>query len=91
MTSRRHLLQDFRMPPGVLSDREKDGLGALIGERLQHGRRMPWPWTVVESEDDFFIAQEVVGLEVLKAETGAACGIDFNHACDAECVRVITG
>ena len=91
MPGSRHLLHDFGMPPGVFSDREKERLGALIGERLQHGRRMPWPWTVIEREHDFFVAQEVVGLEVLEPETRAACGVDFNHARDAECVRVVTG
>ena len=91
VTGGRHLLQDFRMPAGVLSDREKERLGALIGERLQHGRRMPWPWTVVESEHDFVVAQEVVGLEVLEPETRAAGGVDFDHARDAECIRIVAG
>ena len=85
----RHLLQDFGMPPGMFSDREKERLGALIGERLQHGRRVPRPWAVIEREHDFLVAQEVVGLEVLEPETRAARGVDFNHARDAERIRIV--
>ena len=35
------------------------------------------------------IAQEVVGLEVLEAEAGAASGVDLDDALDAERVRII--
>jgi hypothetical protein len=86
-----HLLHDFGMPSGVLSDRKKDCLGALLGERLEHSRRMTRPRAIVEREHDFLVAQEVIGLEVLKTEARAAGGVDFDNPRHAERVRIIAG
>ena len=89
VAGRRHLLQDFGMPAGMLADREEQRLGALVGQRLEHGRRVARPRAVVEGQHDFFVAQEVIGLEVLEAEAGAAGGVDLHHAGDAERVRIV--
>ena len=63
----------------MLSDRKKEGLGALIGERLEHSRRMTRPRTIVEGEHNFLVAQEIISLEVLKAEARPAGRVDFNN------------
>jgi hypothetical protein len=79
MSGGRHLFHDVGVPPGVFSDRKKDCLGALIGERLEHGRRMTRPRAVIEREHDFFVAQEIISLEVLKTEARSAGRVDFNN------------
>src|SRR5262245_41637567 len=56
MPGRGHLLQDFGVVPGMFSNRKKDGLGALLGERLEHSRRMTQPRTIVEGEHNFLVA-----------------------------------
>src|SRR5262245_57426344 len=84
-----HLLHDFGMPPGVLSDRKKDCFGALIRERLEHGWRMTRPRTIIEGEYDFLVAQEIISLEVLKAEARPAGRVDFNNPRDAERVGIV--
>ncbi len=84
-----HFLQDIGTIAGVFADREEQRLGALVAQRLEHTLGIARPRTVVESQHDFFFAQEVVGLEVLEAETGAAGGVDLNHALDAEAVRIV--
>jgi hypothetical protein len=38
------------------------------------------PWAIVEGQHDLARLQEVVSLEVLKAEAGSAQGVDLNHA-----------
>ena len=77
------------MPAGMLADREKHRLGALIGERLEDAVGIARPRAVVERQHDFMVAQEVVSFEMLEAETGAAGGVDLHHARNAECVRIV--
>jgi hypothetical protein len=54
-----NLLEDLRMPHGMLADGKGHGLGALRGQCLEHGRRIAGPWTIVESQHDFAVAQKV--------------------------------
>ena len=82
------LLQDFRVIGRVLADDEEGGLHALIGERLQHGRRGR-PRAVVEGEQHFVVAQEVVLLEMLEAEARTAGGVDLDRARNAERIRIV--
>ena len=63
---------------------KEQGLGALIRQRLEDRRGIAGPRAVVESQHHLAFAQEIVGLELLEAETGPAGGIDFNHTGDAE-------
>jgi hypothetical protein len=54
--------------------------GAVRGERGQHRWGILWPRPVVEGEHYLAFAQEVMGLEMLKAESGATrcrreCGL----------------
>src|SRR6185437_15237428 len=79
------------MPAGVFTDREKHGLGALIGERLEHALGIARPRAIVESQHDLVVTQEVVGFEVLEAEARTASGIDLNRTLDAERVRIGAG
>ena len=90
VAGRGHLLENFGMPAGVLADREEQRLGALVGQRLEHALGVARPRAVVERQHDLVVAQEVVGLEVLEAEAGAAGGVDLDHALDAERIRIVT-
>jgi hypothetical protein len=47
--------------------------------RSEHGGSILGPGTVVESEHHLAIPEEVVRLEMLEPESGAAGGIDFHH------------
>src|ERR1051325_10872979 len=89
MAGRRDLLHDFRVPASVLADWEEYRLGALISQRLEYCRRVARPRTIVEGEHDLVVLQKIVGLEMLKAETGAARGIDLNHTGNAEGVGIV--
>jgi hypothetical protein len=40
---------------------------------------MTRPRAVIEREHDFFVAQEIISLEVLKAEARSAGRVDFNN------------
>src|SRR5262249_60004837 len=75
---RDRLLGDLRMPGCVLADLEEGRLEAFVGKYLEHGGRVAWPGTVVEGQDDFLVAQEVILLEMLEAEAGTAGGIDLD-------------
>ena len=44
---------------GVLADREEHRLGALVGQRLEHRRRIVRPRAVVEGQHHFVVAQEI--------------------------------
>ena len=77
------------MPSGVLADRKKYGLGALVCQRLEHRRRVSRPRTVIERQNDFLILEKVVGLEMLKAEAGSAGGVNFNDARHTERVWIV--
>ena len=91
VSRRGHLLEDFGMPHGVLADGEEQGLGALIGKRLEDRQGVARPRSVVEGQHHLVVAQEIVGFELLEAEAGAAGGIDLNHARDAERIRIPAG
>jgi hypothetical protein len=58
---------------------KKIALGAVRGERGEHRRSVLRPRPVVESEHDLPFAQEVVALEVLESETGAAAVSSTGH------------
>ena len=75
-----HLFGDFGMPHCVLADVKERGFQTLIGQRLEHRRRALPPGAIVEGQDDLLVAQEVVPLEVLEAESGAAGGVDLDDA-----------
>ena len=75
-----HLFGDFGMPHCVLADLKKRGFQTLIGESLEHRRRALRPGAIVKGQDDLLVAQEVVLLEVLEAESGAAGGVDLDDA-----------
>ncbi len=75
-----YLLQDAGLPHGVLADREEDRLGAMRREGCKHRRRMARPGAIVECQYHLARLQEVVALEVLEAEAGAAQGVDLDHA-----------
>ena len=75
-------------PDRMLADGEERRLHALVGQRLEHGRRIAEPRTVVEGEHHFAGPQEVILLEVLEAKTGATGGVDFHdplHAFQPQC------
>src|SRR5438876_10856858 len=57
-----HLLEDPGLVSGMQADREEDRLGAVRGERGEHGRGVLGPRTVVEGEHVLAFAQEVVAL-----------------------------
>ena len=86
---REHLFGDLRMPACVLADLEEGGLQAFVGQRLEHGRRVARPGTIVEGQDDFLVAQEVILLEMLKAEAGTAGRVDFDDAGQPHAARLI--
>ena len=90
VAGRDDLLEDLGMIAGMLADREEHRLGALVGQRLEHALGVARPRAVVEGQHDFLVAQEVIGLEMLEAEAGAAGGVDLHHARDAERVRIVT-
>ena len=79
------------MPRRVLADLEEGRLGAIVGQRLEHHRRVVRPRAVVEGQHDFLVAQEVVLLEVLGAEGRAAGGVDLDDARDAERIGIAAG
>ena len=83
----RNLLEDFRMPYCLLTDREENGFGALLCQRPENGWRIAGPRTVVEGEHHFPITKEIVGLEILKSEARSSSGVDFNDTCDAKSLR----
>src|SRR5262249_3152762 len=85
-----HLLHDFWVPPGMLADGEKHRLRALVRQRLEHRRSVTGPRSVVESQHDFVVGQEVIGLEMLKAKTRPARRIDLDHAGNAKRVGIVT-
>jgi hypothetical protein len=49
---------------------------------------MTEPWTVVEGQNDFVIAQKVVGFEVLGAEARPPGRVDLDHPGDAQGVWI---
>ena len=49
-------------------------------QRLEDHRRVVRPGAVVEGQHDFVVAQEIVLLEMLEAEGGAAGGVDLDDA-----------
>jgi hypothetical protein len=67
-------------PSGVFADLKEGRFDAIVLERLQNHRRVFRPRAVVEGEHDFFVAQEVVLLEMLGPEGRTAGGVDFDDA-----------
>jgi hypothetical protein len=88
VTGRGHLLENFGMVGGMLADRKEHRLGAFISQRLEHGGRIGRPRAVVEGQHDFLVGQKVELLEMLKAKAGAAGGVDFHHAGDAQRIGI---
>ena len=88
VAGRGHLLENFRMIGGVLADREEHRLGAFVRQRLEHGRRIDRPRTVIEGQHDFLVGQKIELLEMLEAETGSARGVDLDDAADAERIGI---
>ena len=82
------LPEKFRVIHRVLADREEHGLGALVGERLEHRGRIDGPWTVVEGQHDFLVGQEIELLEMLETEAGSARGVDLDHAGNPERIGI---
>ena len=90
MARSENLLQDFRIVGRMLADRKENSGGAFVGQRLQHRGGVDRPRAIVKCQHDFVIAQEIELLEVFEAESGAAGGVDFNHAGYAERVGIGT-
>ena len=88
MACRGNLLEDFRMPNGMLAYGEEHGPGALFCQRPEYGWRIIGPWTVIEGEHYFSVAQEIVGFEVLESKTRSSSAVDFNNSGDAERTRI---
>ena len=84
-----HLLGDFGVPYRVLADLEERGLEAIVGKRLEHGRRIARPGAVVEGQHNFPIAQEIVLLEMLEAEARSAGRVNLNYAREAHSARFV--
>src|SRR5262245_26055945 len=89
VAGRCHLFHDLGMPPGVLADREEDRLGALLGQCLEHGWRMSRPWTIIEGQHDLFVAEKVIGLEMLESEAGPASRVDLDNAGNSKGVGIV--
>ena len=70
------------------ADREEDRLGAVRGERREHRRRVLRPGAVVEGQHHLAFAQEIVALEMLEAEAGAAGGVDLDHPRDPQRIGI---
>src|SRR5215469_18119455 len=79
----------IRPPSGVLADLKKGCFDAIVFERLQHHRGVFGPRAVVEGQYDFFVAQEVVLLEVLGSECRTASGVDFDDARETDGVGIV--
>jgi hypothetical protein len=60
----------------------------MVLERIDDGLRGVNLRAVVEGEDDFFVFEEIIGFVLFKAETGSACGVDFDCSRDAKGVGV---
>jgi hypothetical protein len=78
------------MPHGVLADGKEKSLRALIGKRLEDRLGISRPRAIVEGQYHLAFAKEIVSFELLETETGAASGIDFNDASNAERIRIPT-
>src|SRR4051812_12880794 len=59
----------------VLADGEERGLGAMVGQCLQHRRRIARPGTVIKGQHHFAVAQEVVHFKVFPAKTRTRGGV----------------
>jgi hypothetical protein len=88
MPCRSNLLEDFRMPHGMFTDREKHGFRALLCQGLKHGWRIAGPRTVVEGEHNFSITQEIVSFEVLEPEARSSGAVNFNDPRNAKRIRI---
>jgi hypothetical protein len=71
---------------GMYPDREENRLGTVRGQRLEHCWGPIRPGSVVEREHHLTFAQEII--RALEAKTGPSCGVDLDHARNAEGVRV---
>jgi hypothetical protein len=83
-----HLLEDSGLIRGMQPDREEDRLGAVRGERGEHRLRVLRPGAVVERQHHLAFAQEIMALEVLESEAGAAGGVDLDHTADPQSVGI---
>ena len=70
------------MPSRVLADFEEGRFQTFVGQRLEHCRGTG-PRTVVEGQNDFLVVEEIVLLEMLEAESGAAGGVDLDNPREA--------
>src|SRR2546429_6738499 len=83
-----YLLEDAGLVGRMQADWEKDRLGAVRRERGKHRRGVLRPRAVVEGEHHLAFAQEIMALEVLEAEAGAAGCVDFDHPRDAQGIGI---
>ena len=79
---------DLRVPSRVLADLEEGRFQTFVGQRLEHGRRVAAKDRRRRS-DDFLVTQEVILLEMLEAEAGAAGGIDLDDPREPHAARLI--
>ncbi len=84
-----HLLGDLGMPHRVLADLKERGFQTIVGERLEHGGGILRPRTVVERQHDLLLVEEVILLEMLEAEAGAAGGVDLDDARQAHAAGLV--
>jgi hypothetical protein len=70
----------FGMPDCMLTDLKERGFQTLLGQCLEHRRCVFRPGPVVESQNNFLVAQKIVLLEVFEAKSGSARRVDFDDA-----------
>src|SRR5579863_246524 len=91
VTGCRHLPENLGMKGGMLADREEHRLGALVGQRLEHRRRVDRPRTVIEGQHHFLVAEKIDLLEMFETEAGSDRGVDFNDAGNTERIGIGAG
>ena len=83
-----YLLEDAGLIRGMQADREEDRFGAVRGECGKHRLSVLRPGPIVEGQHHLTFAKEIMALEVLESEAGAAGGIDLDHTADPQSVGI---
>jgi hypothetical protein len=87
MARGRYSAQHLRIVGGVLAYRKERRTHAFISQGLDNCVG-GWPRPIVKGQDDFFIAQEVMLLEMFEAKSWSPTGIDLDHTRHAECMGI---
>ena len=83
-----HFLDHVRIGKRHLADHEEGGFSALVGKRFQDGFGVRPHRAVVERQDNFTIVEKMLGIRLFAADFGAARGVDFDDARQAEPRRI---